>query len=85
MVVISLIGSTRERPNNSGVTPSARVLTAVSVAQFGILAGAPIFNPQTGLFEEQVMVTNNAAVTILGFRLYVGDAAERVRTRCGIV
>jgi hypothetical protein len=64
--------------NNSGVTPSSRVLTDVSVAQFGILAGTPVLNPQTGLFEEQVTVTNNAAVTILGFRLYVGSLTNGV-------
>jgi uncharacterized repeat protein (TIGR01451 family) len=58
--------------NNSGVLPASRALTQVGVAQFGILAGAAVLNPQTGLYEENVTVTNTAGVTILGFRLYVG-------------
>jgi hypothetical protein len=64
--------------NNSGVASASQAQTDVGVAQFGILAGTPVFNPQTGLFEEQVTVTNNAAVTILGFRLFVGGLTNGV-------
>jgi uncharacterized repeat protein (TIGR01451 family) len=59
--------------NNSGVTPASKAVTQIGVAQFGILAGVPALNPQTGLFEESVTVTNTGNVTILGFRLYVGN------------
>jgi uncharacterized repeat protein (TIGR01451 family) len=64
--------------NNSGVTPASRAVTAVGVAQFSILAGTPVLNPQTGLYEETVTVTNNAVATILGFRLYVGGLTNGI-------
>jgi hypothetical protein len=57
--------------NNSGVSPASQALTEVAPAQLDFLAGTPVFNPQTGLFEENVIVTNIGSVTILGFRLYV--------------
>jgi len=58
--------------NNSGVSPASQALTTVAPAQLNFLAGTPVFNPQTGLFEENVTVTNIGSVTILGFRMYVG-------------
>jgi uncharacterized repeat protein (TIGR01451 family) len=64
--------------NNTGVTPASRAVTEIGVAQFSILAGTPVFNPQTGLYEETVTVTNNAATTILGFRLHVGGLTNNV-------
>ena len=57
--------------NNTGVLPAAKVLTKISVAQFAWLAGTPIFNPQTGLYEETVIVTNMGNGTVAGFWLYV--------------
>jgi uncharacterized repeat protein (TIGR01451 family) len=64
--------------NNSGVAPVSRALTQVLISQFGILAGLPVFNPQTGLYEETVSVTNNGNVTILGFRLNVSGLPSGV-------
>ena len=64
--------------NNSGVLPAARVRTTVAPAQFTFLAGLPVFNPQTGLFEETVTVTNNGSVTVLGFRLNIGGLRSGV-------
>ena len=58
--------------NNDGTLPSAKVQTIVASAQFGLLAGAPVLNPQTGLFEESVIVTNIGSTTVAGIRLYVG-------------
>jgi uncharacterized repeat protein (TIGR01451 family) len=64
--------------NNSGVLPAARVLTAVALPQFTFLAGTPVFNPQTGLFEETVSVTNTGSITVLGFRLNIGGLRSGV-------
>ena len=57
--------------NNTGVAPASQALTTVSFAQFAWLAGTPIFNPQTGLYEETVSVTNTGNGTVAGFQLYV--------------
>ena len=57
--------------NNTGVAPASQALTTVSFAQFAWLAGTPIFNPQTGLYEETVVVTNTGNGTVAGFQLYV--------------
>jgi hypothetical protein len=64
--------------NNSGVAPVSQALTEVQLSPFGILAGAPVFNPQTGLYEETVVVTNTSGVTILGFRLHVSGLTKGV-------
>jgi uncharacterized repeat protein (TIGR01451 family) len=60
--------------NNSGVVIAAEV----DVVPFGILRGAPVLNPQTGLYEEIVTVTNNTDLLIYGFRLYVGGLPSGV-------
>ena len=52
--------------------------TTVAPAQFTFLAGSPVFNPQTGLFEETVTVTNNGSITVLGFRLNIGGLRSGV-------
>ena len=57
--------------NNTGVAPASQALTTVSFAQFAWLQGAPVFNPQTGLYEETVIVTNMGNGTVAGFQLYV--------------
>ena len=64
--------------NNSGVLPIARVQTVVQVSQFSILAGTPVLNPQTGLYEETATVTNTGNTTILGFRLFVAGLRSGV-------
>jgi len=57
--------------NNTGVLPASQVQTTVTFAQFSWLAGTPVFNPQTGLYEETVIVTNAGNGTVAGFQLYV--------------
>jgi uncharacterized repeat protein (TIGR01451 family) len=64
--------------NNTGVLPTAQAQTQVSLPQFTILAGAPVFNPQDGLYEEQVTVTNNGATTVAGIQLYAGGLRSGV-------
>jgi uncharacterized repeat protein (TIGR01451 family) len=64
--------------NNDGTSLASQVQTAVASAQFGLLAGTAVFNPQTGLFEEQVIVTNIGATTVAGVRLYVGGLRSGV-------
>ena len=59
--------------NNNGTSPASQVQTTVSLAEFALgVSGAPVFNPQTGLFEESVTVTNMGSTTVLGVRLLVG-------------
>ena len=64
--------------NNSGVSPASQAQTTVAPAQFNLLAGSPVFNPQTGLYEEAVVVTNTGSVTVAGFRLLVGGLRSGV-------
>jgi uncharacterized repeat protein (TIGR01451 family) len=64
--------------NNSGVLPDSRVQTSIVPKQFTILAGVPVLNPQTGLFEETATVTNTGNATVLGFRLDVGGLRSGV-------
>jgi hypothetical protein len=64
--------------NNSGVAPASQAQTLVALPQFSLLAGTPVFNPQTGLFEENVTVTNNGSVTVAGFQLLVGGLRSGV-------
>jgi uncharacterized repeat protein (TIGR01451 family) len=64
--------------NNTGVSPASQVQTTVGPAQFTFLAGTPILNPQTGLYEESVTVTNSGTVTVAGFQLFVGGLRSGV-------
>jgi uncharacterized repeat protein (TIGR01451 family) len=64
--------------NNTGVLPSAQAQTQVTVPQFIILSGTPVFNPQDGLYEEQVTVTNNGSNTLAGIQLYTGGLPASV-------
>jgi uncharacterized repeat protein (TIGR01451 family) len=64
--------------NNTGVLAAAQAQTQVTLPQFTVLAGAPVFNPQTGLYEEQVTVTNNGATTVAGIQLLVGGLRSGV-------
>jgi uncharacterized repeat protein (TIGR01451 family) len=58
--------------NNNGSASVSQVQTIVASAQFNLLAGPAVLNPQTGLYEESVIVTNIGATTVAGVRLYVG-------------
>ena len=64
--------------NNAGSSVVSQVQPVVAPGQFGILAGTNAFNPQTGLFEESVVVTNIGATTVAGVRLYVGGLRSGV-------
>ncbi|MDB6121937.1 MAG: hypothetical protein JWQ71_930, partial [Pedosphaera sp.] len=65
--------------NNDGTSPGSQVNTSISTGQFGILAGPNVFNPQTGLYEERVTVTNLSATTAAALRLYVGGLRTGVQ------
>ncbi|MEA2715682.1 MAG: hypothetical protein QOG91_710 [Candidatus Parcubacteria bacterium] len=39
----------------------------------GVSVGAPVFNPQTGLYEQKVTVTNTTVTTISALRVNVGN------------
>ncbi|HKS37549.1 MAG TPA: tandem-95 repeat protein, partial [Verrucomicrobiae bacterium] len=66
--------------NNNGTSIGSRVTTTVIPEPFRILQGANVFNPQTGLFEQRVVVTNILGTTAAAVRLLVGD----IRTPAGI-
>jgi uncharacterized repeat protein (TIGR01451 family) len=57
--------------NNDGTAPASRVITTAALGQFGVLIVTNVFTPQTGLYEERVVVTNNTSVTIDALRVYV--------------
>jgi uncharacterized repeat protein (TIGR01451 family) len=59
--------------NNNGTGAAARVVTSVVTGQFGVRQGPNILNPQSGLFEQRVTVTNVSSVTVAAFRLLVGN------------
>ena len=65
--------------NNNGTSPASQVQTTVSSAQFALAAsGKPVLNPQTGLFEESVTVTNIGSTTVAGVGLLVGGLPSNV-------
>jgi uncharacterized repeat protein (TIGR01451 family) len=64
--------------NNAGSSLVLQVLPAASSAQFGWFQGPAVLNPQTGLYEEPVIVTNTGAATVAGVRLYVGGLRSGV-------
>jgi uncharacterized repeat protein (TIGR01451 family) len=64
--------------NNTGVLPAAQAQTQVTQPEFTLSSGAPVFNPQTGLYEQQVVVTNTGTGTVAGIQLYVGGLRSGV-------
>jgi len=59
--------------NNDGSSSSSRVSTLAAPATFGIRQGTNIFNPQTGLYEQNVTITNLSGSTVAALQLLVGD------------
>ncbi len=64
--------------NNNGTAVDSQVQTMVESPQFSLLIGTNVFNPQTGLFEESVTVTNVGSNTVAGVRLYVAGLRSGV-------
>jgi hypothetical protein len=64
--------------NTSQCTFTVTVTTSSTGPQFKILAGTPAFNPQTGLFEQGVTVTNSGGSTAAAVRLLVGGLRTNV-------
>jgi uncharacterized repeat protein (TIGR01451 family) len=58
--------------NNSSSSTQSQVRTVID-ANLGILQGTNWLNPQTGLFEQRVTVTNTSSTTLAAFCLLVGD------------
>ena len=59
--------------NNNGSAPASQVITTVATAQgqFGIGSTMTGLNPQSGLYEESVVVTNIGPTTAAAIRMYV--------------
>jgi hypothetical protein len=64
--------------NNDGASAASQVQTMAAESDFALLSGAPVFNPQTGLYEESVTVTNIGSNTVAGVRLYVAGLRSGV-------
>ena len=78
--------------NNNGTLPASQAATVVAVPQFNVVAGTNVtqlapgtyrvttnaFNPQTGLYEEVVTVTNTGTTTVAGVRLLVSGLRSGV-------
>ena len=67
--------------NNNGSSTNSRATTIVAspLGQFGISVGAIALNPQTGLFEQSVTVTNTGPLTAAAVRLYVDGLRSGVQ------
>ena len=63
---------------NSGIATVTLIIANAIGPQFGILQGTNIFNPQTGLFEQNVTVTNIGDSTTAAVRLLVGGLRTNV-------
>src|SRR5207244_7486056 len=70
---------------SDGVTNSVNATVTLTVTngpatgpQFGIFQGTNVFNPQTGLFEQNVTVTNIGDATAAAVRLLVGGLRTNV-------
>jgi len=64
-----------------GGTASANIIVIVTpnlTPLFGIQAGSNVFNPQNGLFEQHVAVTNMGASTVPAVQLLVGGLRTNV-------
>ena len=78
--------------NNNGTLPASQAQTVVAPTQFHITAGTNVtqiaantyrvttnaFNPQTGLYEELVTVTNTGTTSVAGVRLFVSGLPSGV-------
>lgn len=76
--VVNIASATSGTPdpdptNNNGSQATSVVVTTVTTPPFAIFQAAPVFNPQNGLFEETVRVTNTGVATVTGVRLLVGN------------
>jgi uncharacterized repeat protein (TIGR01451 family) len=68
--------------NNDGTNASNRAITSFFTgAQFGFVIAPTTFNPQTGLFEQRVTVTNTSLSTVPATRLYVSGLRSNVFLR----
>jgi VCBS repeat-containing protein len=69
---------------SDGLTTSAVATVTLAITGsstgplFGILQGTNVFNPQTGLFEQNVTVTNIGDTTAAAIRLLVGGLRSNV-------
>ena len=73
MNIARAAGSTADlnMTNNDGSTIGFQLLTIVAPAQFTYVQGVAHVNPQTGLYEENISVTNTSIITIAGVRVAV--------------
>ena len=67
--------------NNNGSSTNSQAATILATAQgqFGLLTGAIVLNPQTGLFEQSVSITNTGPLTAAAVRLYVDGIRSGVQ------
>jgi len=64
--------------NNIGTSLLSQAVLSVGTPQFGTLAGPIVFNPQNGLMEQLVTVTNTGTATVAAFRVLVQGLRQGV-------
>jgi uncharacterized repeat protein (TIGR01451 family) len=64
--------------DGQGGTGTGTVTVVVLLPEFGVLAGNAVLNPQTGLFEQNVTITNLGASTVAAVRLCVSGLRTNV-------
>jgi uncharacterized repeat protein (TIGR01451 family) len=57
--------------NNTGVLPASQWNVVVDPAVLSGFGATPVFNPQTGLFQQSVTVTNSGGTSVAGLRVTV--------------
>jgi hypothetical protein len=64
-----------------GLTATGTVMVTVVAAALPIVEEAAVFNPQTGLFEQRVTVSNESSNTIAAFQLCISNLRSNIQCR----
>jgi len=62
-----------------GLTATGTVLITVLDSPMGMIEEAAIYNPQTGLFEQRVTISNESSNTIPALRIFISNLRTNIR------
>ena len=62
-----------------GLTATGTVLMTVLASPMGMIEEAAIYNPQTGLFEQRVTISNESSNTIAALRIFISNLRTNIR------
>ncbi len=62
-----------------GLSATGTVLITVLDSPMGMIEEAAIYNPQTGLFEQRVTVSNESSNTIAALRIFISNLRTNIR------